>query len=68
MSDPQSEHVQPSPAVQLLSLRTGLVRFPGQVPVRLIEHVRISDAPTDRFSWWAIKDPPRLFNPTDYSV
>jgi hypothetical protein len=68
MSDPQSEHVRPSPAVQRLSLRIGLVRFPDHVPVRLVGHVRVSDTPTDKFPWGAIKDPPHLFNSAGHSV
>jgi hypothetical protein len=66
-----SEHVRPYPVFQRLSLRTGLVRFPGQVPVRVarhvhpprLRHVRVSDTPTGRFSWGAIKRSPRLTNP-----
>jgi hypothetical protein len=68
-------HVRPSPAVQQLSPKTGLVRFPGRVPVRLVRHVRPLTRtcpslwhPNGQIPLGGYKRPPHLFNPAGHSI
>jgi hypothetical protein len=74
-TNPLLRHVRPSPVIQRLSPETGLVQFPGRVPVRLDGYVRPPTQtcpdlwhPNGQIPLGAIKGPPCLFNLTSPSV
>jgi hypothetical protein len=75
MSNPKSGRVRPNPIPQQLSSgrdisdpQAGFQRgWPDMFDPRP-RHVRVSDNPTPRFSWGAIKGPPRLSSSVGHSI
>jgi hypothetical protein len=68
-------HVRPNQISSATKSHTGHIRSASQVPKRCAEHVRprpghirISDTPMARFSWGAIKSPPRLSSLEGHSI